>query len=216
MKFFCAAILMGLFNLPLFGSDTKEVVFWRWFQTNQERLYAFDRDRERIFNDLSGAIKKVNPDLVYEFGPVRSDGRREFVVSAGGIRSAFPAVESLVSAAPKLDHWAFIPFRQRRSPLNDLSYSGRTVRAQDVNYMLFRDEDPKKVGVMLFFDDYSDREKAVFGQVGFLFLDQALGEYDVETRLGAVLFQGRDSKYVGRSQPLTGLSSAFDAYFKNR
>jgi hypothetical protein len=204
---------MGFFSLQSFASDTKEVIFWRWFQKNETRLYSFEQDRARTFDELSSALKKVHPDLTFEFSPVLPDGRREFVISAAGLKGAFPSVESLHSAAPKMEKWIFVKFRPRRFPINDLEFSGKKIRVKDVHYLLFRDESPGKVGVMLFLDGYREEGKTVYGQMGYLFLDEALGEYDVETRLGAIVFRDRDSKYFARAHPLVELPKEFDGYF---
>ncbi len=188
MKRILILLLMGFFSLPSFASDTKEVTFWRWFQKNEGRVYAFEKDRKRTFDDLANALKQVHADLTFEFGPVLPDGRREFVISAGGLKGAFPAVESLHAAAPKMEKWIVVKFRSRRVPINDLELSGRKIRATDVHYLIFRDESPGKAGIMLFLDGYREDEKSLFGQMGYLFLDEALGEYDVEMKVGAIYF----------------------------
>jgi len=212
MKRILLLLLMGFFSFPSFVSDTKEVIFWRWFKKNEGRVYALEKDRERTFDDLANALKKVHADLTFEFGPVLTDGRREFVISAGGLKSAFPAVESLHAAAPKMEKWIIVKFRSRRFPINDLEFSGRKIRATDVHYLIFRDERPGKVGIMLFLDGYREEEKSVFGQMGYLFLDEALGEHDVEMKVGAIVFQSRDSKYFERAHPLAELPGDFDRY----
>jgi hypothetical protein len=214
MKYVFALLFMSIFSLPLFASVTKEESFWRWFQKNGDRMYSFEKDQERALDDLSAAMKKVDAALTFEFGPVRSDGKREFVISAGGIKTAFPAVEALYASAPKMEQWAIVKFRPRRTPINDLEFSGKKIRSKDVRYLLFRDENPAKVGVMLFLGGYKDEEKSAFGQMGYLFLDEALGEYDVEMKLGAIVFQGDDSKYIDRSHPLLELPQAFDEHFQ--
>lgn len=152
-------------------------------------------------------------DLTFEFGPVK-DGKREFVLSAGGIKAAFPAVEALYSKAPALPRWVWVKFRPRRVPINDLDYGGKKVRADDVRYLLAKDGD--KVGIVLFFDGYSDAEKTTYGQIGYLFLDEALGEYAVETQVGFIGFDSRESKHFDRSHPLRELPGAFDEYFGRR
>jgi hypothetical protein len=213
MKRLLLFLAMGLFSFPLFGASAKEATFWQWFQKNETQLLAFEKDRDRIFAELAAAMKRVHLDLTFEFSPVLSDGRREFVISAGGLKAAFPAVEALHAAAPKMEKWSVVKFRPRRSPLNDLEFSGRKIRAADVHFRIFRDQAPGKVGVMLFLDGYRDAEKDIFGQMGFLFLDEALGEYDVETRLGAIVMQGRDSQHFAGARPLADLPQDFDAYF---
>ena len=207
---------MGLFNFPLFASETKEATFWRWFQKNDERLFSFEKDREKTFDSLAEILKKVNPNLTFEFGPIVTGSKREFVISAGGIRSAFPAVEALHAAAPQMPKWIFIKFRARRTSINDLEYSGVKVRAKDVNYILFKDENPEKVGILIFIDGYTKERKSTFGQIGYLFLDEALGEYDVEMKVGAIQFESRESKYFERSHPLPELPQAFDEHFGSK
>src|SRR4051812_11026903 len=132
MKYLYAILIMGFFNLQLFAGERKEDVFWRWFQKNEDRLFAFEKDREAIFRDLTSAMEKVNPDLTFEFGPIEDGGHREFVISAGGIRKAFTSVEMLWAAAPKMQRWRFVKFRPRRATINDLEYADKKVRGKDV------------------------------------------------------------------------------------
>lgn len=207
---------MGLFNFPLFASEAKEATFWRWFQKNDERLFSFEKDQEKTFDLLAENLKKVNPDLTFEFGPIIAGSKRELVISAGGIRSAFPAVEALYATAPQMPRWIIVKFRPRRTPINDLEYSGVKVRAKDVNYILFRDENPRKVGILIFIDGYTKEKKSTFGQIGYLFLDEALGEYDVEMKVGAIQFESRESKYFEKSHPLPELPQAFDEHFRSQ
>jgi hypothetical protein len=209
---FAALILVAAFSpMTMFAKDTKEQAFWKWFEMNQDDLFHFERDREATFDRLSSALNKVHRDLTFEFSPVRKDGTREFVISAGGIKAAFPSVEALYAAAPKLPKWTILKYRQRRVPINDLEFAGRKVRSADVHYAIFKDEDPKKVAIMIFLDGYTEKEKrAVWGHIGYLFLDEALGEYDVETHVGSIVFFNRESKYFEHARPLSELPTQFD------
>lgn len=97
----------ALIVLAVVGCNSKhmqhnrEKAFWDWFQANDERLYNFERDQEPTFDLLQTELQKVDKNLTFEFGPVEN-GRREFIISAGGIREAFPKVESLYATAPVL------------------------------------------------------------------------------------------------------------------
>ena len=197
----------SIFNAKESSSEDR---FWKWFAKNEQRLFEFEADQEKIFDELTRMMKQVNSDLTFEFGPVQ-DGKREFVISAGGIKSVFPAVESLHDKAPSLPRWRWVKYRPRRLPLNDLSYEGKQIKADEVNYLLAKDGD--KVGVVLFFDGYNEQEKETFAQIGYLFLDEALGEYAVETQVGFVEFHGRDSEYFPESHPLGQLPAQFDGHF---
>ena len=200
--FFMAATLVG-------GqvSAKGEKVFWDWFSKNEVRLFHFEQDQERIFDELAEQLNLINPDLTFEFGPV-SDEKREFVISAGGIKAAFPAIEALYATAPPLPRWTWVKFRPRRAELRDLIYGDTTINADDVHYMLAKDGD--RIGIVLFFDGYSKQEDATFGPIGYLFLDEALGEFTVETEVGFIEFQNRESKYFSRARPLRELADHFD------
>lgn len=209
-----ALLLMAISLFSAFAKATPESDFWKWFGKNESRLYENERNREAIFDELSAQMAKVNPDLTFEFGPVMPNGKRDFVVSAGGIKTAFPAVEALVSKAPSLRRWQIIKFRPRRSTLNDLEYGGLHVRVDDVRYLLAKDGE--KVGIVLFMKGYDKERHSTFGNIGYLFLDEALGEYAVETQVGFIEFQGYDSKYFPKSSPLAELPAHFDEFMAGR
>lgn len=101
-----AALLLSGFLATLGLSSgsaqvTPEHAFWNWFQKNEATLFDFEKDQERIFDRLSAELQKIDPNLTFEFGP-QDNGRREFTISADGIRKAFPAVEKLYAAAPSM------------------------------------------------------------------------------------------------------------------
>jgi len=89
-----------------------------------------------------------------------------------------------------------------------LRIGDKKVDPDDVRCQLFKDGD--KVGIMLFFKDYSEDEEDIYGQIGYLMLDQALGEYDVETKVGFIEFTSNESKYYDGAFPLSALAEYFD------
>jgi hypothetical protein len=211
MKFPSVVFILILLSMPMFATETKEHAFWTWFEKNQDDLHHFEKDQERIFDRLATAMEKVHADLTFEFGPVSADRTREFIISAGGIKAAFPAVEALHASAPKLPKWKFLKYRQRHSPIHDVEFANKEVKSSEVHYAIFKDDDPNKVGIMLFLDGYAEADKcSVWGQIGYLFLDEALGEFDVETHVGAIVFFDRSSKYFEHARPLAELPSHFD------
>jgi hypothetical protein len=135
-----------------------------------------------VFDRLTEAMHKVHPVLTFEFGP-KEDGRREFVISADGIREAFPKVESLYSAAPALPKWKIIKFRQRCPPF-DIQYGGVEVKASNVLVGLSRNG--PKANLVVYLPGYDPAKRDIYTAIAYLLLDQALGEYDVETRVDAI------------------------------
>lgn len=201
---------MALFSFMSFFGHSPERDFWQWFARNDDRLFHFERDQEAVFDELNRAMERVHPDLTFEFGPVMENGKREFVISAGGIVNAFVAVEALSDAAPGLERWDIVKYRQRRFPLSDITFGARTIVAADVHYQLFKDG--AKIGIIVFFDGYNDDERDIFGNIGFLYLDGALGEYDIETKVGFIEFHGRDSEHFDGARPISELPAHFDEH----
>jgi hypothetical protein len=171
-----------LVNSPGCAKATPEQSFWKWFQNNDTALFDFEKDQLRTLDRLAAEMHKVNSSLTFEFGP-KEDGRREFTISADGIREAFPSVETLYAAAPSLARWRVVKFRQRRKP-SDVSYGGASVEARAV--AVHAESDGDKVNVTLFIPGYSEAVKPTYGAIAFLLLDHALGEYDVEMRVAEV------------------------------
>jgi len=202
---------MGLLSFSNAFGGTPESKFWNWFTKNQDMIFNFEKDTETVFDKLSFQMNKVNPELTFEFGPIKTSGKREFVISAGGIKSAFSSVESLFGAAPESEKWIFVKYRQRRSPLNDLEYGGISIAANDVHYQLYKDGD--KLGIIIFLDGYDESQHNLYGHLGFLFLDEALGEYDIETKVGFIEFHNRESEQYDGALPLSELAGAFDEYY---
>ena len=76
--------------------------------------------------------------------------------------------------------------------------------------MFIQDDSDGKIGIVLFMNGYNENEIEVYDQIGFLFLDEALGEYDTETYIGNIILQGFDSAYFDKSVGIELLSNEFD------
>jgi hypothetical protein len=186
-----------------------EQAFWKWFLRHEDELMHFERDREAIFDALAAELEKVSPDLTFEFGPAEG-GAREFVISAAGIKSAFPAVKSLVDAAPELKRWNVTAFRPRRPVGNIIELGSHSIDPDGVEYSLLRGRN--ELGLYLFIPGYSESIPDV-GQIGYLFLDEALGEYDVEMKLGLIKMFPPEAESPGPRYPLRELPGHFDALY---
>jgi hypothetical protein len=186
-----------------------EEKFWNWFVMHEAELFEFDPslevERERLFDQLAAALQKVDPDLAFEFGP--NGARREFVISAGGVKRAFPAVVALAKAAPPLDRWSVTAFRPRRSPINPVDFQGKHIHPDDVQFTLL--DNGKTAGIYLFIPGFRD-DSVPLKSIGYLLLDEALGEYDVETRLGLIKMLPPEAHTEGTRYPLPNLPKHFD------
>jgi hypothetical protein len=209
-------LLMTILILSLMGcskgQESKEAIFWHWFQTNESRLYAFEKDREKIFDELRTQLHRIRPELTFEFGP-QHDGKREFVISADGIKDAFPAVIALADAAPSLSRWKVTKFRPRRGFQSPVMLNGFRLAPDQVRFTIGPDGD--KAGLTLFIDGYDPAEREQFASAVYLMLDQALGEYDVETKVGFIELEAASTRSASVKQPFSSLAESFDRWLKS-
>ncbi len=208
----CAIVftVMSLFNFS-FGQSGKEQAFWKWFKTNEARIFEFEKDRDTVFADLAAEMHKINAGLAFEFGP-DNDGVREFVISADGNKAIFPVVISLADKAPSMPKWKIIKFRPRREPMREITFDGKRVFSRQISFTVEADGD--KAGITLFMEGYEPSGHNTFGSIGFLYLDNCLGEYDVETKVGFVQFKRADERTKLSKQPISELAATFDKFTK--
>lgn len=193
------------------NQESKEARFWHWFQTNEARLFEFEKDQERIFDELQTELHRIEPNLTFEFGP-KQDEKREFVISADGIKDAFPAVIRLADAAPPLSRWKITKFRPRRGFQGPVTLNGLTISPDQVEFTLEPDGD--KTGLTLFMEGYNANEHEKYARVVYLMLDQALGEYDVETKVGFIELKPRSARSKLAKHSFPALAQSFDSFSK--
>ena len=210
------ALLVTILTLSSMGcsrhQESKEAMFWHWFQANESRLFDFEKDQEKIFHELGTQLHSVRAELTFEFGP-QHDGKREFVISADGIKDAFPAVIALADAAPPLSRWKITKFRPRRGFQGPVTISGFRIAPDQLRFTIQPDGD--KVGLTLFIQGYDPAEHEKFASVVYLMLDQALGEYDVETKVGFIELESASAPSELVKQPFSSLAEGVDSWLKS-
>ena len=188
----------------------KYKIFWDWFEENSELIFHFETDVEHTFGLLRKEIKKVDENLEFEFGPIIND-KREFIISANGIKVAFNEVENLYNQKPELEKWIILKFRQRKNiaNFNKLTFEGTTLSIEDIYFLLFKGN--SEIGIAFFVKDYDEN---IHINMVFLFLDAALGEYDVETKVGAIEFTDFNSEHFSKAMPFIKLPEIFDMVYR--
>jgi hypothetical protein len=192
-----AVALLALRPVPS-PQPTRYSVFWTWFRAHSERLHGVRSSADPLLDSLGAALAKVHPNVTFEIGPAQPT--RELVLSADRIHAAFPEVEALVAAAAQWPGWRIFKFRPRRRPLNALTVGGRSIDPTQVRFVLAQD-DPGKVGILLFLDGYTARQRELYTKAAFLLLEESLGEYDMEARVGAIELRAIGAAGAARSRP---------------
>lgn len=192
------------------GMQKRVKDFWAWFVQNEERVFDFEKDQESIFRELHGKLRQVDDDLCFEFSNV-IDGKREFVISAGEIRSAFPAVIELKEQAPSLQLFYVTAFRTRQPEILNVVINEIKVDSADVFVSIEKAERRHDVLVLIKgVDGASQERRRVLEQAMFLMLDEALGEYDVATKLGVIELADLDLHEHLPKVPISKLASVVD------
>jgi hypothetical protein len=197
-------------SFSIFNRESKEEKFWNWFEKNQETYYSEIENleiREKIFNELSKNLKKINEDLVFEFSPIQENNIREFTISAEGIKDLFPVVEKLVEKAPKLKNWKFNAFRQRiPGDEFEIQYGDLKIGYSDIYYR--SEDDNGKLGIELNiknFDGKGQTQNAIY-----ILLDGLIGEYDVTTKIGWIEWVKLNENEKENLKPIIELRNEID------
>jgi hypothetical protein len=193
----------------LFNTKTKEAKFWEWFQENNIKYLSLDKDsQDRLFDKLNERMIKIDPNLTFEFSPLLNNGRREFIISADGIKDSFPSVTKLVEAAPGIPNWDIIAFRQPKTGYERINFNGLSLSFDDVFFRYSKDNG--KLGLELNIRGYEDEKE--WTAVTFLLLDMVLGEYDTEMSLSWIERKVLDENEIDILYKLTELPAILSDY----
>lgn len=154
--------------------------FWKWFQANETALLTLMPDNMKLWNELGQKLTAIHPDLTFEFSIVDRPPR-EFIVSADGLKAAFPAVRKTVEAAPHLPNWTIFAFRQPGKKLPTIEMDGCHLKFDDIYYRSFRHAE--RLALQVFIDGLTPDNKQTMTNIAFLIFDSWFGEYDVESKL---------------------------------
>lgn len=180
---------------------TKEKRFWEWFTVKSDQYFNFESDLDRLFDELATELHKVDENLGFEFSHVLENGKREFVITACGIKSSFPAVSNLVINSPSLPKWNLIAFRQPKLEFSTIHVHDIQLDITDV-FFLYR-KSKGLVDLELHIRSYQNTDD--WGEAAYLLLDQVIGEYATETKIGGIDITKLKESDVPTLYPLTEL-----------
>lgn len=202
--------VVAIWTLHLFGANawaSAETEFWQWFKMHEAQLLDAENGQGDGSEALAKALTQVHPALTFELG-TKDEDRRAFIVSAGGIRQAFPAVSALVKAAPPLPRWKVVAFRPRRNALSIVTLGGVTLSPHDVQFT--HQLEGKRLALTLYIKGYDPARRAAYARAGYFLLDELLGEYDAETRISFIEFKGAAASSRSAKLPLLELPAVVD------
>jgi hypothetical protein len=191
-----------------------EEQFWNWFVKNSNRLFYFEKYEDALLYETITQLQKIHTDLVFEIGP-EIDGQREFIISANGIKEAFSSVIELVKSAPSFDNWNIITFRQRKKDIDmKIQIDDVTLSPEDIYFDHISSQN--KVDLNLFIKDMEEDDERIY-HIIFIILDNIVGEYDVEMKLGKIdIFPFSKAKNPEKLLPVKRLPTIIDELSRNK
>ena len=202
------------FFVPAATNSQPHEAFWQWFEANLAFLEGHESNTEAVVGELQGQLQSVNAHLTFEIG-INETGQHQLILSADGVRAVFPDVIALYRCAPSLPQWQFVPFRPRVGTDHELHYDGYDMDASKLWYRTeLRDGSP---ALYLYIDGLTEENSDALSGATYIMLDMALGEYDVETKVGQIELRPltEDPRADGLKK-FSHISQDIDAfYFKN-
>lgn len=161
--------------------------FWKWFCDNNEHLTMLDDLDENVANTLLEDMQKALDDycegLTYEIGDQTPNGRT-VTFSAEGDTDLFKYVTDLVEAAPDLDWWEFVAFKQPKGKGLKVTFDKYRFDTKKMYFMeLENEESPDMVGLRVALENpVEDDDDQLVGV--YVTIEALIGEFDCATLIG--------------------------------
>ena len=161
--------------------------FWAWWAGARDGIAA-DIERGTVAGrapEISGAVDALHSKLAWELSP-GSTAKHALVVSPEGNAEFRPIALRWAASAPAPDAtWEYHPARQPGPP-QVLEIRGTRVSFSEVRALTEWDESRELLAVRIWHPALDGLPSEVKGQIAFLFLDNLVGEDDVERWTGAI------------------------------
>ncbi len=161
--------------------------FWRWWTTARDPLAAAiaDRSLPSWVEVISRHVNAIDKSLAWELS-AGSNAQHAFVVSPEGDPTLRPRALAWLAAAPSPDAtWEYFASRQP-GELGTLQLDGVNVDLEAFRAIVSWDEARERVDVRLWHPALESAREDVRLRASYLFLDNLLGEDDVERWIGSI------------------------------
>ena len=161
--------------------------FWQWFQDHNEQLIALgdlaDKERTELLRALQHQLTIYCDGLSFELGEPTADGRT-LTFTAEGDTDLFRYVVELVDAAPDLDWWQFVAFKQPKGTELKVHFDKMVFDTRKMYFQQLEcEEEPEMLGLRVAVEG-GERQDEDF-QVGvYVTLEALMGEFDCATLIG--------------------------------
>jgi hypothetical protein len=170
----------------------KEKRFWKWFISNKTKIEEFmesDLRDNTIYINLTKELHKFDKRIYPEIAK-NNENNYVLIITPDGIKAGMEPTNIIVASAPNIDNWKVKKYRQA-SDKRDLNFNGLDFTYRDIKIWRQFETEEELVHIALFINGYKEEDNR-YKNLGFLYLDHILGEYNVLTRVGSIEFFGWD------------------------
>lgn len=174
-------------------NNTPEI-FWQWFVANSERLTMLndleESEQQMLLDEMQHQLDAYCEGLSFEIGEQTQNGRA-LTISAEGDFDLFRNVVELCDAAPDVDWWEFVPFKQPKGKGLKVTFDRYRFDTTKMAFMhLECEEEPDIIGLRValpdlpanFDPDSPEGEDRLVGV--YVTLEALIGEFDCTTLVG--------------------------------
>lgn len=169
------------------GPDAGPQAFWTWWASARDGIAAAIADGSVAShaNEIAGHVRRLDPHLAWELAP-GTVAQHALVVTPEGNPEIRPKALAWLAAAPPSDPvWEYHAARQA-GPLRMLTIGRTSVHLEEVRAIAGWDATRERLDVRLWHPAFPAVPESVRRQIAFLFLDNLLGEEDVERWIGSI------------------------------
>ena len=163
--------------------------FWEWWDSGRDQVAAaiagggFDK---RLVEDIGRAVKTIHPHMAWELAP-GSTAEHAFCLSSEGNREVRQAALRWLATAPAADAtWEYHASKQASPRLMGLEIAGTHFDLEEMRAIASWDDARQRLDVRLWHPLFATVPEPIRLQAAFVFLDQLLGEDDVERWIGQI------------------------------
>ena len=161
--------------------ENEAKIFWEWFEANHKPYLFLNEieasDKAALLNVMLVQLQQYCPQLGFEIGGTPGE-KLELIITAEGNTSYFNEVNTLISAAPKLDDWEFIAFVPPRGDGFEFGFEDVVLKASDIWFVPLKDRAHPEIVAIKVCTPHYDRlkEQEWLRPVMYKILESIIGE----------------------------------------
>lgn len=180
--------------------------FWDWVEANTDNIFAEESTLQSAsFKTLLSELKEIDPDL-----EARLDSQtKTLMISPSGYLDLLDLVDQIAEACPIKDRLNCSACFPRGTPPSTVVIDTNQYSLDQFEYLLC----PGRglVNILIAIPNFSVENERNYEELVFNLLDSILGERDVITKVGDIIFCSSDD-LDGDRQNLSKLQEHFDAF----